>query len=509
MNVGGSRAAIAAYTGNGSGTATISLSPYLSAVTPPAEYSLEIRIVSDDSWSDEDGKYLTACGAFVLDNVSVTGGGESYTTGFESSTDGWYQNPSKNPPTEYWLVENRQQVGFDEHLHGSGLLIWHVEEEVIRSSLGNTGGSSNDAVRGLVVEEADGVGHLLLDPATMGNPGDAGDPFPGTANNVTFDESSVPGSISNSNLPTQIEVSGISASGSAMTAFLRAGDPGPELIGVAPVIVNNDLVSVDIRADGGDFRPGAALRLVRTGEPDIIPVSVYWRDSNVLHGDFNVYSKKGGLWDVVIENPDGQSFVLSGGLTIVQIVATQLVSAAIDVSTDGAVEILVQLIGKEANESLLLSRAASAMGPWERLEIPAEEVGEYAYRFVDNTVEPGRTYYYRLEVWSEGGEMWELYRGEAVIPGERFQLERNVPNPFNPATTIAFSLDERSAISLQVFDISGRLVRTLFADTLPAGHHEQVWDGRDDGGAPVASGVYVCRLRSGARQQTEKLLLLK
>jgi M6 family metalloprotease-like protein len=509
INVGGSRIAIAGYTGNGSGTATISLSPYLSPVTPPAVYSLEICVSSDDSWSDEDGKYLTACGAFALDDVSVAGGGESYATGFESSTDGWYQSPSKNPPTEYWLVENRQAVGFDDHLHGSGLLIWHVDEEVIRSALGNTGGSGNNAVRGLVLEEADGVGHLLQDPATTGNPGDDGDPYPGTANNVTFDEGSIPGSASDSNLPTQIEVSGISGSGSPMTAFLRAGDPGPVSTGVAPIVVNNNLTSVDIRVDGDGFRPGAALRLVRSGQPDVIPRSAYWRDSQVLHGDFNVYSKNGGLWDVVVENPDGQTSVLAGGLTIVQIVATQLVSAVIDVSVDGAVEVLVELIGKEADESVSLSRAEFAAGPWEQLEVPAEEVGQYVYRFVDDTVEPGRTYYYRLEVRSAGGEMRELYRGRAVVPEGRFRLERNIPNPFNPTTTIGFSLAERSAVSLEVFDVSGRLVRTLVAAALPAGHQERVWDGRDNRGAPVGSGVYICRLRAGGRQQTGKLLLLK
>jgi hypothetical protein len=105
--------------------------------------------------------------------------------------------------------------------------------------------------------------------------------------------------------------------------------------------------------------------------------------------------------------------------------------------------------------------------------------------------------------------MRELYRGRGVVPGERFHLERNVPNPFNPATTIGFSLAERSAVSLEVFDVSGRLVRTLVAAALPAGRHERVWDGRDDRGAPVGSGVYICRLRAGGRQQTGKLLLLK
>jgi hypothetical protein len=485
------------------------LSSHFGSVLPPAVYSLEFCVASDYSWSDEDGKYLTTCGAFVVDDVEVTGGGESYATRFEASVDGWYQNPSKNPRTEYWLVENRQAVGFDQNVHNTGLLIWHVDEEVIRSSLGNTGGVGNGTVRGLVLEEADGVGHLLQDPATTGNPGDAGDPYPGAANNVTFDGTSIPNSHSNSNASTRIEVSGISISGSPMTAFLRAGDAGPAVGGVTPSIVNNDLTQVDIHIAGDHIRPGAALRLVRAGEADIVPRSAYWRDSQTLDGDFNMYSKKGGLWDVVVENTDGQTAVLVGGLTVVQIVATQLVSAVIDVSVEGSVEVLFELIGREDGESISLSRGELSEGPWDRLDIPAEEVGEYVYRFVDDTVEPGKTYYYRLEVRSARGETRELYRGRAVIPAAPFDLEPNVPNPFNPLTTIAFSIAERSIVSLQVFDVSGRLVRTLATEPLPAGRHERTWDGRDNRGVLVGSGVYICRLHAGQKQKTGKLLVLK
>ena len=506
---GGTRIALAAYTGNGSGTETLDLSAYLSALVPPAAYSIEFVVTSDEAWSDEDGKNPTICGAFVVDDVSVTGGGENYATGFETSVDGWGQDPEKNPPTEYWMVENRQPVGFDEHLHNSGLLIWHVDEEVIRSSLGNTGGTGGATVRGLVLEEADGIGHLLQDPSTTGNPGDAGDPYPGSANNVTFDASSVPGSATNTGSTTQGEVSAISPSGSTMTAFLRAGDPAPIAAAVVPSVVNNDLVSVEVRLDGDRIRPGATIRFARTGESDIAPRSVYWRDANALVGDFNVYSKKGGSWDVIVENPDGQDAVLAGGLNIVQIVAAQLRAARIEVTTAGAVEVLFEIYAMEADESLSLSRSDSPGGPWQRLGILAEQVGDGEYRFVDGSVEAGRVYYYRLEVWSGRGEMRELYRGEAEIPPVAFDLEPCVPNPFNPSTTLSFSVPGGSKASLAVYDVTGKLVRTLVSDALPSGRHRRVWDGRDNGGNRVGSGVYICRLDAGTHHAATKVLLLK
>lgn len=509
LNGGGSRVLLAAYTGTASGSTNIDLGPHLSGFTPPMEYTLEFCVASDAAWSDEDGKNLTSCGAFIVDNIEVSGGGEGYLTGFETSVDGWHQERSKNPPTEYWLVENRQAVGFDEALHGTGLLIWHVDEDVLRSALGNTGGSGGQTVRGLELEEADGLRHLLQDPQTTGNPGDSGDPYPGSTGNVTFNGGSTPGSSSNSAAPTQGEVSGIGPSGATMSAFLRAGDPAPVVTGVVPSVVENDETSASIRVDGDHMQHGAEYRFRRTGYDDIDAISTLWRDPGEMFGAFNVYSKKGGLWDVVVVNPDGQQAVLVGGLTMVQIVAVQLVWAHIGVTAEGSVEIAVELRGMEPGERLALSRSSGRTGPWDPVPAGFEDVGHGVYRLVDDTVEPGRSYYFRVEVWSASGEMRELYSSRADTPAAPFVIESCVPNPFNPSTTIHFSISERSRVSLEIFDITGRLVRTITAGTLSAGRHERVWDGRDDGGGRASSGVYICRLASGGRVATSKILLLK
>jgi hypothetical protein len=88
-------------------------------------------------------------------------------------------------------------------------------------------------------------------------------------------------------------------------------------------------------------------------------------------------------------------------------------------------------------------------------------------------------------------------------------LAQNYPNPFNPQTTIAFSITARSHVSLKVFDVNGALVRTLADGTQTAGAHEIRWDGRDDRGASVSSGVYFYRLSTGGFTQTRKMVLLK
>ncbi|RMH97292.1 MAG: choice-of-anchor D domain-containing protein [Calditrichaeota bacterium] len=98
----------------------------------------------------------------------------------------------------------------------------------------------------------------------------------------------------------------------------------------------------------------------------------------------------------------------------------------------------------------------------------------------------------------------------------QFALEQNYPNPFNPATTIPYRLAERSRVKLEIYDLLGRRVRTLVQAVEATGAHRQTWDGRDDRGHPVASGIYIYRLEAepvgapGAGfRQARKLVLLR
>ncbi len=98
-----------------------------------------------------------------------------------------------------------------------------------------------------------------------------------------------------------------------------------------------------------------------------------------------------------------------------------------------------------------------------------------------------------------------------VLPGTplRTALEPAVPNPFNPTTTIRFSVAHRAHVRLVVFDVSGRRVRTLVDDTRAPARYRVTWNGRTDRGARVASGVYFYRLEADGVQQTRKMVLLK
>jgi hypothetical protein len=83
------------------------------------------------------------------------------------------------------------------------------------------------------------------------------------------------------------------------------------------------------------------------------------------------------------------------------------------------------------------------------------------------------------------------------------------PNPFNPATTIHYELDEPAHVIVEVYDLAGRRVRALVDADLSSGPASVVWDGRDDRGQGVASGTYFCRLSIGLEHQTLRMLLVK
>jgi len=98
--------------------------------------------------------------------------------------------------------------------------------------------------------------------------------------------------------------------------------------------------------------------------------------------------------------------------------------------------------------------------------------------------------------------------GDGPLP-LRTYLAQNHPNPFNPTTHIVFGLKEAGEVSLRVYDASGRLVRVLAQGRHEARRHEVSWDGRDESGRSVASGVYFYRLVAGNEILTRKAVLLK
>ncbi len=98
--------------------------------------------------------------------------------------------------------------------------------------------------------------------------------------------------------------------------------------------------------------------------------------------------------------------------------------------------------------------------------------------------------------------------GESDVPAE-YSLGRNYPNPFNPVTHFTYALPGNGAVSLIVFDLLGREIRTLVDEPMAAGTYTAVWDGKDDAGKLVTTGIYLVRMRAEGFSATRKVVLMK
>jgi len=134
-------------------------------------------------------------------------------------------------------------------------------------------------------------------------------------------------------------------------------------------------------------------------------------------------------------------------------------------------------------------------GSWERIT-DRLVIGGPAYTYADPTATPGTRYQYEIESLSRTGETERFGPVEIQIPSAAGVTLRAVPNPFPGATTIHYTLSAPGPVRVQVFGLSGRLVRTLVDVSLRTGAHELVWDGQDDSGRPVASGSYFVELHT-------------
>ena len=109
--------------------------------------------------------------------------------------------------------------------------------------------------------------------------------------------------------------------------------------------------------------------------------------------------------------------------------------------------------------------------------------------------------------WKNGNKVGDETE-QPVLPKE-LQLDQNHPNPFNPTTTIEFSLQHGAAVSLDIINLLGQRVTTLMDQSFPAGRYSIIWDGTEADGSPVATGVYFYVLKVGDQRQVKKMILLK
>ena len=138
------------------------------------------------------------------------------------------------------------------------------------------------------------------------------------------------------------------------------------------------------------------------------------------------------------------------------------------------------------------------------------EVNGNSISGINTTVDEKGVLYFEYD----GGGEFHLQNSSVKVSDDHssiidYNIQQNYPNPFNPKTTIDYQLPETSLVKLEIFNILGQKMRTLVEKKMERGQHQTVWDGMDDEGAPVTSGIYLCRFEANNFQRTIKMLLMK
>jgi hypothetical protein len=192
------------------------------------------------------------------------------------------------------------------------------------------------------------------------------------------------------------------------------------------------------------------------------------------------------------------------------------------------------------NVGFNIYRATKKGGPFSKIgfiEGHGSTGGAREYRFIDGKADAGETYFYLIEDIDIEGKTersevistqfepqrvamelptgFRLYqkRADALLPTD-FGLHQNFPNPFNPETWIPFQIPQDAPVTIHIYNLNGRVVRTLPLGRLAAGYYNERstaahWDGRSDMGESFPSGVYFYRLEAGAFSAVRKMVVLK
>jgi hypothetical protein len=160
--------------------------------------------------------------------------------------------------------------------------------------------------------------------------------------------------------------------------------------------------------------------------------------------------------------------------------------------------------GKEGGDLDTLSVTADTSLVWPGPDRPANG----AYRWKVLAMDKARNV-----TWSASERKLRVSIQSGVEDGRRmpaeYGLSQNYPNPFNPATEISYSLAQKGRVRIEVYDPTGRKIRTLVDRDRPAGEYTVVWDGGDDSGRRVGSGIYVCRMTAGRFVKTIKMAVAR
>jgi hypothetical protein len=275
--------------------------------------------------------------------------------------------------------------------------------------------------------------------------------------------------------------------------------------------------------------------LPRLGDFDLVDHLISYRGGLIVGADFyegfsnGIAAWDGSLWSTMGSGVDGAvralavyenklivggEFSTAGGKASPYLawwspdVPTAVAITGFDAVVSGAaVSLSWTIAADEALSGLQIVRSVNGGG--ETAVSGASLLPAAQRSFVDQTVRPGTAYTYSLIVVAADGRKFRSVPASVQTAAPALALEQNVPNPFNPSTQISFTVASPGRVTLSVFTPAGQRVATLVDAVLPTGSMAVSWDGTNDAGGRVSSGLYIYRLEAGNNAISRKMILLK
>ncbi len=161
----------------------------------------------------------------------------------------------------------------------------------------------------------------------------------------------------------------------------------------------------------------------------------------------------------------------------------------------------------DAPTTFEVERSEEGSRAWSLLKAAVRDAGDHSYSVRDTEALPGHAYEYRI-AYTQGGVRNTYGPVRFVTPAASFALHDGVPNPFRGSARIDYEVDRAGEVSVDIFNLAGQRVRSLFRGRAQPGAHSVTWDGRGQNGT-LPAGTYFARLSSGARAVERKLMLLR
>ncbi len=275
-----------------------------------------------------------------------------------------------------------------------------------------------------------------------------------------------------------------------------------------------DRIGLSWEIEWADLAQGFRLQRQSAGSEDIwLPPDTMLGASARSYTDENGAPECNYVYTLVVYLPAGYGTTIRSRPLAVTTTALPAITEFTAVPREGGIRLDWKIDTQDIVEGFRAHRTCTGFPDvW----IPADTLLSPETRTVaDADVTAGLVYQYRLtmyltkdrEALSPGWVQVSFVRSEPVP--SVFSLGQNQPNPFTPSTLIPYGLPERAWVTVDVFDIRGRLIVTLVDESQDRGFKSTPWDGRDAAGVAVPSGVYLYRLRAGEFTETRKMVLVR